>query len=1169
MFVNLGQAMRRRRSNSSTGKEDKEQFDKGQWSVTDPLTYRLQHLRNIEIEGCCSNSDGDDVDPFDVGGYCSSLEDHSVNEVVKMGAVDDVGWSRPNNHLSVDDNDYSYHEGGDQLLVDFGRRRSDEVLVRQRQKEILSTPRFGSDGSSQSRCDSIEPSRQSLSTISCTKNNDAKDGTDSADIASEDIFSTKSLMEISKEICPLERSTPVTYPQPPNQSFLKQQLATISYRPMSKTSSSSIALSEAVNSNSLKLSSSTCSLTHEVTHQTLSTTQAGKIQAEEEQCPRLEQLQQMSLEELQNELMKVQAHSRANMQTSWKTAESMRVQNSALDVKVTELWMKMNAAFSAGPPKSMQHSIPAKYGDYDVRTPDQTQNSTNRGDNLGRAKSSGDLASLFTLGRRLSPAMEGGAGLGLKSSRSMANLRHEELSEERGNAAWNDDISGDAKAAFALNIELPAVAPYQQSMGGNLKREVKSSGDLASLFSLGRRLSPAMEGGAGLGLKSSRSMANLRHEELSEERGNAAWNDDISGDAKAAFAESIAAVPFQQSNFLHNTQSSNGSVGSGDSSDFGLKFDMDSETEENFPFQLGANHQVVSDQSDNSSVFFAPKFVDTHIIEIVKTGSVGGDASPKPDQNEGSFVSNKDAERSRGLQRSPSLVRRPSFLSLFGLNDTSKTGGECDDASFSCMGSSNCSTNSDPIEKNTGDIFRVEARAVMIDELEKYLNEKDRDVDVLIQEIEEQKEEIESCEVEISRLQAKFDNECKDLACNQSRLQQLVKELLLWDSAIESILDHTEGCIHRIKQKERDLKCTLAKEFNGADCKIYLEQLRSCKEEYITIKEKSRSSLSKVIDNLTAMNILRFRDDDVEQRTKKLFDNLDTQTDILHNLLGDPDRRALFVTLKRHIEDQRERIIKAYFHFFAVETDLRGFLIRARLESIDEWTHTTDRSIATERRLLERSFVESVLPHFVEAREEFATFQFATLTKCDEFLSYWDPSLVEDSLVEVEDCVEFVDADNISSTVRRIIGVVTENLASIEAKIDEKHNSLRAGILGQQRSVEKFSIIKQNDAESSDCRAELDHVNAQISTLEASLSERQTLQNEYEANLEKLHRQDEVDSKSNLELLDNIQAQVKILAEKLTLDDNQIASLRQSLKEKKEQVSDLEYGKRGRNFMNT
>jgi chromosome segregation ATPase len=87
--------------------------------------------------------------------------------------------------------------------------------------------------------------------------------------------------------------------------------------------------------------------------------------------------------------------------------------------------------------------------------------------------------------------------------------------------------------------------------------------------------------------------------------------------------------------------------------------------------------------------------------------------------------------------------------------------------------------------------------------------------------------------------------------------------------------------------------------------------------------------------------------------------------------------------------------------------------------------------------------------------------------------------------------------------------------------------------------------------------------------LEASLSERQTLQNEYEANLEKLHRQDEVESKSNLELLDNIQAQVKILAEKLTLDDNQIASLRQSLKEKKEQVSDLEYGKRGRNFMNT
>ena len=101
-------------------------------------------------------------------------------------------------------------------------------------------------------------------------------------------------------------------------------------------------------------------------------------------------------------------------------------------------------------------------------------------------------------------------------------------------------------------------------------------------------------------------------------------------------------------------------------------------------------------------------------------------------------------------------------------------------------------------------------------------------------------------------------------------------------------------------------------------------------------------------------------------------------------------------------------------------------------------------------------------------------------------------------------------------------------------------------------------ISSSSEAKKSDRLAELDHVNAQVSSLEVCLAARHLLQKEYALKLDELYTQDEVNTKENLELVEIFRGQLNILTKKLS-DDNRIASLRVSLKEKKEQVTKLEY----------
>lgn len=216
----------------------------------------------------------------------------------------------------------------------------------------------------------------------------------------------------------------------------------------------------------------------------------------------------------------------------------------------------------------------------------------------------------------------------------------------------------------------------------------------------------------------------------------------------------------------------------------------------------------------------------------------------------------------------------------------------------------------------------------------------------------------------------------------------------------------------------------------GMISQIALEQKLG--REYNMMEGKASASLSKIMDDLRSIHTLRLRCDLLEEDghdPKQLFDRLDAQTDKLHNLFDETDRREKFISLKRNIEDQLGRIIKAHDRFFELEADLGGLLIGLKLdEESSNDCNTTESSFSGERRLLEQTFAESVLPHLNEAREE-AMFVVDALTKCDRFLSWWNP--VDDE--------ELDDAVSVSFMLDGTLGAVTENIATIQAKIEEEY----------------------------------------------------------------------------------------------------------------------------------
>ena len=1038
MFGSLGQIVKRRTEASGVHEEQNEKEE-----GLDPLSYRLQHLSQ---RGTDNGSNGNEVDPFDIGcgDSCSDEAEDLEIGIVKMGAVDDFGWGASNN--CIENDGVERYQQGD-LVHGFGGQNQDTL---QHQPVAVSTPKFGSSGSqsTQSHCP--------LSPNSCL-NNDIND----------ELAVVEQPIAQSNEVSSCSRSMSLTMEQSKHSAGKttrrKTSISTLStlsddvklssthpppllYKPKSTRFLASSNGGEPRDNNATNNS--------DFVEDSRGTSQAEE---KEENCPRLEQLQQMTLEELKSELTTVQAQSKTNLESSWKAAERMRVQNSELEKKAEGLKTKLDTAFNTSPPVSRRHTDSVKYDNYNS---DDDSDGIDRREGMQRQNHS-------------DKCLTGARGSDVVAS-SMVHSNKQVSSEN------DTDDSDDVIEAFILDLEsspAPVQNQFRRSQGSNL------SGSSSEFGFFYHDLSQSIVKGA-LPTDASNSRAET-------------MESDRSGGLNAV--QSGVYYPPPDRNGFYDRQHDD-----------------------------KITSMAIGNDKNNSEDDVSRK--------------TGFKRSPTSDGEK------SDDSRRSSLKRRGMLVRRPSFMGLFGLSDSLRTGSEESDEGL------DNSNSLVPMVTNTDsmlaiNVFQVEARSIMVEELENELKEKGGIVANLIDEIGHQKESFNNCEVEITRLRSKIDKDVKELTRSRSKLQQLVKELMDWDSSIECRLDKAEDNRQCLKQKETNLRALLKlKNSDDAQIRFELEQRRSkLKIEFNSFQERSVDKLSMVLDQWQGPNCVQ------NQSCRRLFRSLDMLAAKLQHLLRTSSRVTQFIAMKKHIEEHRERIIMNSFEMFSTETELRCILIRLKLRD-----GLQDRSIGSKGMF---ELTESLLKHVSQARDENARFVVAAVTKVDEFLSWWHYLLEENSTEE--GCDESIGMIRLGSMLERILADVSEELAANLAKVDEEYTQhkdklVSAGILGRQCSGEKLFETK----ECNNCQAELDCLNEQIYELETNLSERQRVKGKYSLNIDQLNREDQEGSKANLELLDHIQRQVRILGKKLTFDDDQIASLRKSLIERRESISHLENSKR-------
>ena len=102
------------------------------------------------------------------------------------------------------------------------------------------------------------------------------------------------------------------------------------------------------------------------------------------------------------------------------------------------------------------------------------------------------------------------------------------------------------------------------------------------------------------------------------------------------------------------------------------------------------------------------------------------------------------------------------------------------------------------------------------------------------------------------------------------------------------------------------------------------------------------------------------------------------------------------------------------------------------------------------------------------------------------------------------------------------------------------------------------TIIEEILGENEDTEKELQELDSQISASLGTLSERESLKNNYSADLRAMQEQAREESSANLQVMNETQIKINHLMEKLAEEDNLMASLERSVTLKKEEVAQLE-----------
>jgi hypothetical protein len=268
-----------------------------------------------------------------------------------------------------------------------------------------------------------------------------------------------------------------------------------------------------------------------------------------------------------------------------------------------------------------------------------------------------------------------------------------------------------------------------------------------------------------------------------------------------------------------------------------------------------------------------------------------------------------------------------------------------------------------------------------------------------------------------------------------------------------------------------------------------------------------------------------------------------------------------------HYQDCREKIVGNIYRIDFLEADLLHHLVQIRLliEQVgddDEGTQTTESSMASERRALERVFVESILPHI----------QLALITKNNllvgfrenvKMLKWWNH--VIDGMKcfkangDMAPCMDFINKEpavSLEKDVRvlgKILEVTSGYLEDIKTDVKQECRSFRskverAGLAFNNSSASKMSV--DNSKPSAKNRSLYQSNNLMTNNLKSKIlgkgrviAEKDKLLKHQAAQLESLHTRANEEFKAQIEMLDKMQSQLTLFTRKMVEQDTLVSSL--------------------------
>ena len=308
-------------------------------------------------------------------------------------------------------------------------------------------------------------------------------------------------------------------------------------------------------------------------------------------------------------------------------------------------------------------------------------------------------------------------------------------------------------------------------------------------------------------------------------------------------------------------------------------------------------------------------------------------------------------------------------------------------------------------------------------------------------------------------------------------------------------------------------------------------------------------------------------------------------TQLIHakdQISNDSDNRRFLNILNNstyfnHYKNCRERIIGNIFRIAFLEADVWNHLVKIRLfmdqMDNDEGTQTTESSMASERRALERVFVDTILPHiqFAHIGEKNMLAAFRENLKS---ISWWNHVIdCMDSFRTYEDmipCIDFITNDpprllkKEISVLRRILEVTSEHLADAEAAIKQECTTFRskvkrAGLAFNSSSDNDMSLEDKNLSakDKSLCQSNVRNGNLKSKILERRrvLVEKEKLLKHHAARLQMLHESGNQELSEQMQLLDKLKGKVQVLSSKMVEYDSLVSSLAHTREKKAKRVN--------------